>query len=111
MFSTEDLRDLSKHLIEKARDLERAEDKERVIKLSAPSHLGELPVDPVQQMKKFARQIEVIGYSPLLLEDLMTEYDLKIGSLQVPLEDTPLHLHDAGALSQVIVKWRLSRGV
>lgn len=111
MFSKNDLKDLADHLRTTARDLERKEDKEGVINLKAPTKLGDLPVDPIHQMKKLSRQIEVLGFNTLLVTDLLESYDIQAGPLDVPLDEIPLRIHDAGVLSQVIVKWRLTKGV
>jgi hypothetical protein len=111
MFSEEDLRDLAQHLKAQADTLEKKDEQANVINLAAPTKPGELPVDVPHQMRKLARQIEVVGYSPLLFGDILEEYEINAGPLDCPLDDTPLHINDDEHLSQVIVKWRLTRGV
>jgi hypothetical protein len=109
MFSEDDLKDLAKHLMKQADELEKKEGSPVLPNLGT----GDPPqtIDTKHQMRKLSRQIEVVGYSPLLFGDILEEYEINAGPLDCPLDDTPLHINDDAYLSQVIVKWRLTRGV
>lgn len=114
MFTEEHLRSLAAYLIETAADME----KEASKKTSTPQlpNIGsgdppQVTEDPVHSIRKFARQIEVLGYSPLLFQTLLENYDLNIGSLEGPLENVPLHVNDEDPVSLAVVKWRLANAV
>jgi hypothetical protein len=52
-----------------------------------------------------------MGYDPILFAAMLENYDLKIGSLDQPLDNVPLHMNDEDPVSIAVVKWRLSNAV
>ena len=110
MRTEELLRDLAAYLMETARDLERKDEEAGTITMNS-SPAGDAVQDPIHDMRKLARQIEVLDYNPLLFSSLLEEYDLQVGPLDTPLENVPLHVNDESPVAQAIVTWRLSKGV
>jgi hypothetical protein len=111
MFTEEHLRSLAAYLMETATDLE----KKTSEKTSTPQlpNVGsgdppQVTDDPVHALRSFARQIEVTGYDPIIFDSLVEDYDLKVGSIEGPLEGVPLHMNDEDPVSIAVVKWRLA---
>jgi len=112
MLDADDLKNLADHLMATAEQLEREQQKkvglvQTILNINSDEQID----DDVHVLRKLARQIEVIGYNPLIFEDIIKDYNIQAGPLDCPLDDTPLHINDEGYTSQVIVRWRLSRGV
>lgn len=113
MYDEQDLESLANYLMETARDIERKQEETGTHTPGAmplPTLADKEEVDVVHQMRKLARQIEVIGYNPLIFEDILAEYDIHCGPLDEPLEEMPLHINDESPVTVAVVKWRLSQG-
>jgi hypothetical protein len=95
MFSENDLRNLAKHIKEQATEY-----------ANKPDHDDEV----LQNLIAFRRQLEAIRYSPLLFQGLLETYEVDYALMEEPLEQLPLHINDAGLLSKILVKWRLTEG-
>jgi len=96
MFSESNLRDLAAHVKEQASEYAEKED-----------HDDEI----LQNLIAFRRQLEVIRYSPMLFESILETYDVDYNLMGISLEELPLHINDAGMLSNIIVRWRLTQGI
>jgi hypothetical protein len=115
MFTEEHLRGLTAYLLETAKDLDKAS-KENPPSPSPLPNVGsgdppQVTDDAIHALRSFARQIEVMGYDPILFAAMLENYDLKIGSLDQPLDNVPLHMNDEDPVSIAVVKWRLSNAV
>ena len=108
MHLTEDhLRSLTTYLLTTADDLEKKDEAAGTITFNSPATPGALPQDPIHDMRKLARQIEVLSYNPLLFTALLEEYDLNVGPLEEPLDQVPLYINEENPVALAIVKWRL----
>lgn len=110
MYTEDNLISLADYLMKAARELERTQEQQQAAPV-VPSMTDTEPVDHVHNMRKLARQIEVIDYNPTLFEDILNEYDVHCGPIDEPLEEMPLHINDDDLTSQAVVKWRLENGV
>jgi hypothetical protein len=112
MFDEGTIERLADHLRATAHQIEK-EQKDKPPAPVVPTHTDDLsePVDHVHVMKKLSRQLDVIGYNPLMLEEILEEYDIHCGSLEEPLEEMPLHINDEDIVSVTIAKWRLENNV
>lgn len=91
MYNSDDLKSLGKFL-----------------QLTAKEALRQEPPneDDSQTLMELYRQIEAIGYNPLLFESLLEEYEVSYSLMEVPIEDVPRHINDAGIISKTLVEWR-----
>jgi hypothetical protein len=94
MYNEDDLKDLAAHLKEQARER---------IKQEPPDE------DGYNELVAVARQLEVIRFNPLLFQKILKNYDVEYDLLSRPIKEVPLHINDAGLLSNVLVRWRCSR--
>ena len=114
MFSETDLRDLGAFIRKSAEVIEK-ENKDKMGGLTIPQiALGtNVPEkeDDAAQLNILARQLEAIRYNPLLLLDILEEYDVPFSVLEIPLEELPMHINNQGILTKVICEWRFEKGV
>lgn len=112
MFSSDDLRDLTRYLKERADDL-RKKESIGTVKTSVGSFgiTSVTPTEESHQLVALARQVEALRYNPMLFADLLEQYDVEAGPMDQPLDQLPLHINDCGVISQAVVRWRLQRGV
>lgn len=96
MFKEKDLKDLAAHLRDQSKEL---------LKKEAPDSEG------AEQLKKLSRQLEAIRYNGMLFQSILENYDVDYDLMVEPLERLPLRISDAGVLSKVLVKWRLSNNI
>jgi hypothetical protein len=114
MFTEEHLRGLTAYLLETAKDLDKASKENpppTPLPIAGSGGPPQTTEDAVHALRSFARQIEVMGYDPILFAAMLENYDLKIGSLDQPLDNVPLHMNDEDPVSIAVVKWRLSNAV
>ena len=113
MFTGEQLRSLATYLMAVAADLDKKSKEKSSTPLpnvgsGDPAHVTD---DDVHAVRSLARQLEAIGYDPILFESLVEDYNLNVGSLEGPIENAPLHINDESAVEQAVVKWRLENAV
>jgi hypothetical protein len=96
MYNEGDLKDLAAHLKEQAAER---------MKLEPPDEEG------YNELVTVARQLEVIRFNPLVFQKILRDYDVEYDLLSRPLKEVPLHIHDAGLLSNVLVRWRCTKGI
>jgi hypothetical protein len=94
MLNEEDLRELGKHLDE-------------VLK-NPPEGTSD---EDEQKVRQLRRLLQPIHYNPLIFQDSMREYEYSEILDEMPLDELPLHINDHGLLSEVLVKWRLTKRV
>jgi hypothetical protein len=110
MYHQDDLRSLAQYLKTRSRELTK-ESQELIKGKSIPqaATTTNAPAMDVEAaaLEAAAKQLQAIGYSPLLLETILEEYDVPYSILEVPLDDLPLHINDPDPLAKAICRWRM----
>ena len=96
-FTEDDIRDLDRYLREHLTQIAGEKD-------------SKVCDEDFQVIGEFERLLRDIRHDPLLFEGLLEHYEMGV-TTEVSFEDLLLHLNDEGILTQLIMKWRLERGV
>lgn len=130
MYSTDELKALSKYLTDQAAALRKEDADKRGVSQGTNIQLnntsignvtvniggGQLLGDPTdaaaqaEKLETFQKQLEVIHYNPLLFMDIIKRYDVDYDLMGLPLEELPLHINDPAIVAKTIVHWRLDNG-
>jgi hypothetical protein len=62
-------------------------------------------------LRSLQKQLDVIKYSPLLLQSMLEMYDVDYVVLECPIDEMVLHMNHGGVVVKAICKWRFNKGV
>jgi len=95
-YTDEDLKDFVKYSTEHLAGLKKDEN-------------IEVKPEDEKALKDFTKIIVSMYYNPMLFESFVNGHSAHDYIMGKDLSKLPLHMNDAGLVSQVIVKWRLQR--
>lgn len=88
-YTEEDLKELALYIRSEVEALEKKEDPTGNVSKLLNQVMPEGPKSASEELMAVARQIEALGYSPMLIESLLEEYEVPYDLMSAPLENLP----------------------